>query len=73
MKEMIEEHVRAVNGKPESIKGREEINEHRFRGLKHESTDRKTSINQVMKQHKNHIEDLENKSRRKSKIYMKTK
>lgn len=26
-----------------------------------------------MKQHKNHTEDLENKSRRKSEIYMKTK
>lgn len=73
MKETVEEHVRAVNGKPESSKRRGEIKEHRFRGLKHESTDRKTSIDQVMKQHKNHREDLENKSRRKSKIYVKTK
>ena len=29
------------------------------------------SINQVIKQHKNHTEDLKNKSRRKSEIYMK--
>ena len=51
--------LEAVNGKLGSIKSREEINEHRFGELKDERTDRKTSINQVMKQYKNYIEDLE--------------
>lgn len=52
--------LEAINGKLESIKSREEINVHRFGELKDERTGRKTSINQVMKQHKNRIEDLEN-------------
>ena len=47
----------AVNGKLGSIKSREEINEHRFGELEDERTDRKQSINQEMKQHKNHRED----------------
>lgn len=64
--------MEAGNSQLESIKGREKINEHRFRRLKEERTERKTSINQVMKQHKNHTKDLENKSRRKSRIDMKT-
>lgn len=47
----------AVKGKLGSIKSREEINGHRFGELKDERTDRKQSINQEMKQHKNHRED----------------
>ena len=46
-----------VNGELGSIKSREEINGHRFGELKDERTDRKQSINQEMKQHKNHRED----------------
>lgn len=45
-----------VNGEG-SIESREEINGHRFGELKDERTDRKQSINQEMKQHKNHGED----------------
>lgn len=44
-------------GNWEAIKSKEEINEHRFGELKDERTDRKQSINQKMKQHKNHRED----------------
>lgn len=62
--------LEAINGKLESIKSREEINEQiqKTEGWK----DRKNSINQIVKQHKNHTENLENKSRRKFEIYMKT-
>lgn len=64
--------LEAVNGKPGSIKSREEINEHRFGELKDERTDRKTSINQVMKQYKKLHRGLRKQSRRKPDIYTKT-